>query len=236
MIDETGKVTFTPEEQAVVDKAIQERIARVEGKYADYEDLKGIDEELSAFGYQGTAKERREAIKAQREAIAKQTELEELQKQSKEQGTSPELLAEMRELKKELNELKGERQAQKQVADDKQKANDSWNKQVKEMTEAYADVDLDQLAEDPKFKKFAKGKGLPLKELYEDFVDFIGETEAETIAKVKSKEERSTSSGKSKGSDGGHHGLNEGQKKVVDDWNRKNPELKMSYKEYADKL
>lgn len=235
-IKEDGTVYFNEQEQPEINRIVEDRLARERSKYSDYEDLKGLDEELAAFGYQGTAKERREAIKAQREEIAKQAELEELQRQSQLQGTSPELLAEIKELKKELGELKGERQAQKQAADEKKQADEAWSKQVKEMTEAYPDVDLDTLADDAKFKKFAKGKSLPLKELYEDFAEFIGETEAATIAKVKSKEERSTSSGKAKGSDGGSHGLSDDQKKVVDDWNRKNPDMKMSYKEYSDKL
>lgn len=230
MIDETtGKVTFNETEQAELNRIIEDRLARERSKYSDYEDLKGIDQELAAFGYQGTAKERREALKAQREEIAKQAELEELQRQSKTQGTSPELLAEIKELKKELGELKGERNASKQAEEAKKAADEAWSKQVKEMTESYPDVDLDALAEDPKFKKFAKGKGLPLKELYEDFAEFIGETEAQTIARVKSKEERSTSSGKGKGSEGNGHGLTDNQRRLA-------KENGMTEKEYADLL
>jgi hypothetical protein len=70
---------------------------------------------------------------------------------------------------------------------------------------------------------------LPLKELYEDFVEFIGETEAETIIKVKSKDSRSTSSGKGNSSDGGSYGLTESQKNLA-------KKSDMTFKEYADYL
>jgi hypothetical protein len=234
-IREDGTVVFEGAEQQELDRIVGERLSREKAKYSDYDDLKGLDEELKAFGYEGTAKERREAIKAQREAIATQNELDELQEQAKEEGTSPELLKEIKELKKELAEIKGERQAKMAEKEAKLKADEAWNKQLEEFQEEYKDVDLDQLAENPKFKKFIKGKSLPLKELYEDFIDFVGETETDAIKKVMSKENRSTSGGKGTNT-GGSYGLSDSQKKTVDEWNTKNPRMKMSYKEYAEKL
>lgn len=237
MIDEQGNVTFNEQEQALVDKVVQERLAREQGKYEGHEDYKAIVEELQGFGYTGTPSEIRAVIKAQREENQRQAELAALQEQARTQGTSPELLAEMKELKKELSELKGERQAQKQAAEQQQKVNESWNAQVKEMNEAYPDVDLEALPNDPKFARFVKGKaGIPLKELYEDFVEFVGETQAETIAKVKSKETRSTASGKGASPAGGNHGLTQDQMATVDEWNKKNPKMKMTYKQFADRL
>ncbi|OCZ54316.1 hypothetical protein [Dehalobacter sp. TeCB1] len=238
MIDETGKVTFNEQEQAELDRIIEDRLGRERSKYTDHDEIKGVVEELQAFGYQGTAKEIREAIKTQREEIARQQELEELEQKAKAMGdnTSPQLLQKIEKLENELSQLKGERQAQKQADDQRRQADEAWNKQVKEMTEAYPDIDLDELAEDPKFKRFAKGKGIPLKEVYEDFVEFIGEAEADTIAKVKSKQERSTGSGKGAVPPGKNHGLNKEQMDLVDEWNRKNPRMKMSYQQFADKL
>ncbi|MDR3599377.1 MAG: hypothetical protein P4L49_02660 [Desulfosporosinus sp.] len=231
-----GKVVFDETEQAEVNRVVQERLAREQGKYADHEEYKGIEEELKAFGYAGTPKEIRETIKAQREETQRQAELVKLQEQAKTQGISPELLAEMKELKKELSELKGERQVQKQAAEAKTKLEANWNAQVKEMTEAHPDVDLEALPNDPKFTKFAKGKNLPLKELYEDFVDFVGETQAGAIAKAKSKEQRSTGSGKGANSTGKNHGLSQDQMNTVDQWNKQNPKMKMSYQQFADRL
>lgn len=242
MKDETGKVTFDTEEQNEVNRIVEERLAREKGKYADYEDVKGIAEELKAYGYQGTPAEIRQAIKQQREETQRQNELQELQEQAKTEGTSPELLAEIKEAKRiakeasdKLKEYETKEQSKMKEVEAKKEADEAWNKQVKEFTETYGDVDLDQLALNPKFVKFVKGKHLPLKELYEDFIDFVGETEVEAIKKVMSKEQRSTSGGKGTNT-GGDYGLTDSQKKTVEEWNRKNPNMKMSYKEYAEKL
>jgi hypothetical protein len=212
-IDESGNVTFTAEEQAKVDSIVQERLARAKAeKPADYDDLQEIAKELEAFDFTGTPAEKKAAIKAARAELTAQKELEELQKQAKTEGTSPELLKEIKELKKEIGELKGERQAQKQAEESRKQADEKVNEQIAAMQEKHSDVDLKALLEDQKFVKFAKGKNLPLVELYEDFVEFVGETEAATIAKVKSKEERSTGSGKNSGSPGGNYGLTDNQK------------------------
>lgn len=184
MKDETGKVVFDSDEQSMVDRIVEERLAREKGKYADYEDVKGIAEELQAYGYQGTPAEIRQAIKQQREETQRQNELQELQEQAQNEGTSPELLKELKEVKKDLAEMKAERQAKETEIEKKKQADEAWNNQVKEFTSTYGDVDLDQLALNPKFVKFVKGKHLPLKELYEDFIDFVGETEVEAIKRL----------------------------------------------------
>jgi hypothetical protein len=235
--------TFTQED---VDRIVQERIARVKKEVPeDYEDLKAIDEELKAFGYEGTAKERREAIKAQREAVAEQTrkqqELEELQRLEEEDELTPAQARKMKSLEdsvKQLSETIKEITSEKQKVTEEQKAkakaDAEWQEQVSEMNETHPDVDLEELGKNAKFLKFIKGKGMPLKELYEDFVEFVGETEAEAIIKVKSKDIRSTSSGKGNNSEGNSYGLSTEEKALVDDHNRKYPKSKMSYKEYSE--
>jgi hypothetical protein len=195
MKDETGKVTFDADEQKEVDRIVQERLARAKTP-EDYNELKEIEKELEEFGFKGTVSEKKAAIKAQREQYQKQAELEELQAQAKAEGTSPELLGEIKELKKEINELKGEREAFKKAEESKKQAQEAWNMQVKEMQETHPDVDLEKLAQNQKFLKFIKGKGLALKESYEDFVEFIGEQEAEiqNLRKKLTNEENSKSS------------------------------------------
>jgi hypothetical protein len=240
--DEEAK-TFTQED---VDRIVQERIARVKKEVPeDYEDLKAIDEELKAFGYEGTAKERREAIKQQREAVAeqsrKQQELEELQRMEDEDELTPAQARKMKSLEdsvKKLTDSIQEITSEKQKATEAQKAkaeaDANWEKQVTEMNEAHPDIDLEELAKNTKFTKFIKGKGLPLIELYEDFVEFVGETEAEAIIKVKSKDIRSTSSGKGNNSEGNSYGLSAEEKALVEEHNKRYPKAKMSYKEYSE--
>lgn len=236
-IDENGVVTFTPEEQAKVNEIVTERLSRAKAeKPSDYDDLKEIEKELESFGYQGTPAEKKAAIKAYKAEIEANKELEELQKEAQSSGKDPELLQAIKKLEKKIESLEGERTAQQQAADKRKQADEAWNSQVREMEETHPDVDLETLSKDAKFLRFAKGKTLPLKELYEDYVELVGDTQAEALLKDKSKEIRSTSSGKSQGSDGGTHGLSEGQKRVVDQWNDKNPDSKMTYKEYAATL
>lgn len=226
--------TFTQEE---VNRIVQERLARQKPeKPADYDELAEIAKELEDFGYSGTPAEKKAAIKAYKDELKKQVELDELEAQAKETGKDPELMKEIKTLKDEIRELKGERQAQKQAEQQRATADAAWFKQLQEFEEAYPDVDLDKLNSNERFLKFIKGKLLPLKEVYEDFVELIGDTAAETMAKAKSKEARSTSSGKSaKTSDGHTYGLTEAQKREVDEWNKRYPKMPMSYREYASK-
>jgi hypothetical protein len=231
--------TFTQED---VDRIVQERLARVKKETPeDYTDLKEIEKTLEEFGYVGTAAEKKAAIKAYREEIKQQQELERLQQTAEEDGITPALAKKIKDLEdklekstKVIEEITGEKQKAKADAEAKAKADEEWEKQVTEMNEAHPDIDLEELAKNAKFTKFIKGKGLPLKELYEDFVEFVGETEAEAIIKVKSKDIRSTSSGKGNNSEGNSYGLSAEEKALVDEHNRRYPKSKMSYKEYSE--
>lgn len=232
--NEGTEKTFT---QAELDKIIGERLTRERNKYES--ELKEYQEtlnELEDFGYTGTVQEKREAIRAYKAEIAKAQELEQLKQEASTTGTSPELLAEIRELKKELSDIKAERQAKENELKHAQKQKEIWDSQLKEFEEAYPDVDLEELDKNQKFVKFIKGKNARLKELYDDFVDFIGEAEKETIIKLKSKEMRSTSGGKGSGSssaEGGTYGLSDAQMETLREWNAKNPQMKMTAKEFA---
>lgn len=237
MKDESGKVIFDADEQKEIDRIIGERVARVKSeKPQDYDDLLELAKVVEDFDYKGSAKDKAEALKQVREAQKQQAELDKLQKEADEDGITPGLAKKIKDLEdnleaktKALDEIVGERQATKQAVEDKKKADEAWENQLKEVQEdeKLKDIDLDKLAEDPKFKKFIKGKALPLKELLEDFIEFVGETEAEAIAKVKSKEERSTSSGKGNSSDGASYGLTNRQKELA-------KKSGMTYKEYAE--
>jgi len=219
--------TFT---QSELNRIIEGRLSQERKKYADHDELRGVVDELNEYGYVGTPSEVRAQIKQQKEAYQKQSELEQLQYEAQTQGTSPELMAEIKELKKELTEIKAERQAKKQEIETAHKQNQEWQAQVKVFEAKHGDVDLEKLGENPKFIKFIKGKGLPLVELYDDFLDFIGEAEAETIAKMKSKDIRSTGNGKGGGSaEGGTYHLTEKQQNLA----RENG---MTMKEYAEAI
>ena len=241
--DAEGKVIFDAEEQAELDRIIGERVARAKAeKPADYDDLKRLEKSVEKFEYKGTAKEKADALEAYLENKKQEQELADLEEQAKTQGTSPELLKEIREAKKDAKEAKDKLAAieakETEAIQSSQKAKlqeENYQAQRKLLLEKH-EVDADNLEKNAKFMKFMKGKSnINLIEEYEDFVDFIGETETEAIKKVMSKEARSTSGGKGENS-GGNHGLTKDQMETVNDWNKKNPRMQMSYREFAEKI
>ena len=244
MITEDGKIEFNEQEQAVIDKAIGDRLSR-----EAIHDKNEIVELLKDFGYEGTpaeikyaVKQQAEEFKRQQEQAIKEEELETLKKQAEYTGTSPELLAEIKALKADLTEMKGERQAVKE-AENQRIANDKmFSDQVDffSQDEETKDVDLVKLNENPKFIKFLNKQrptGNPdfLVEVYKDYMELVGGAESEALAKMQSNLSRSTSGGRSKGDSSGTYGLSPEQISTVDDWNKKNPRMKMTYKEFSER-
>lgn len=228
--------TFT---QADVDRIVQERLGIEKSKYADYEDAKGIVEELTAYGYQGSAKEIREAVKAQREEYQRAQELQELQEQAHKEGTSPELLQEMREVKKELAELKKEKIEKQKAIEQQTQAQQAFQSKVDEFVETYPDVDLEKLNNDEDFIEFVQESNpkLSLVQVYERYNKYTHGAVEKATAKIQSNIERTTSSGKAKGSDNSY-GLSAEQRKTVDDYNAscRNPKERITYQEFSKNL
>lgn len=229
-IKEDGSVVFEGAEQQELERIIGERLARERGKYTDYDDAKGVLEELQQFGYEGTPSEIRQAIKTQREeAQRKIDELEEKQDDGERLTQAEKKLLE--KASKFVEKIEKDEEAKTKRTEKET----YYNQQVELLLEKH-NIHAEELEKNAKFMKFVKGKTISnLTETYEDFVDFIGESEAEAIKKVMSKEIRSTSGGKSSNS-GGNYGLTDAQKALVDEWNEENPGIKMSYKQFAEKL
>ena len=95
------------------------------------------------------------------------------------------------------------------------------------------DVDIGKLEKNQRFRKFCGNRfgKEPLAGLYEDYVELVGEAAASAAEKAKSKQERSVGSGA--GSGGG--GLTAAQQKELDAWNRNNPNMKMTAKEFMER-
>lgn len=237
MIDETGKVVFEETEQAEVNRIVEERLARERGKYTDYEDLKGTIDELNALGYQGSAKEVKEAIRAVREQTEREAELQDLQRQAETEGTSPEVLKEIRDLKKELAEIKKDKQEKLDAVKHQQDQQEQLNAMVEEFNETYPDVDLEQLNNDEEFLEFVRdaNPNLSLVKVYERYTKYTRGAQQKAAAKIQTNLDRSTSSGKSKGRQD-TFGLTAEQRETVDEWNKSNPRMKMTYAEFSSNL
>ena len=228
--DQQPEKTFT---QAELDQIIGERLAREKTKYSDYDDAKAILDELKDYGYTGTPKEIREAIKQQKEAAKKEQELRDLETEANQTGTTPEILSEIKELKKELAEIKAEKTAKQKELEAQKEAETENQKQMAEFAETYPDIDISETYKsDGKFKKFwdKSNPKLTIKEVWEGYVELVGEAEAAAAKKIQSNVDRSTSSGRSKGdANAGSYGLSESQQQLA-------KENDMSYKEYAEFL
>lgn len=233
MIDETtGKVTFNETEQAELNRIIEERLSREKAKYADYDDVKGIAEELKAFGYEGTPREIREAVKSQREAAAKQAELEALKDEAKQDGASPALVAAIKKLEAKIEALEKPIQAKAQEEEAQKAAAEAWNAQVKEFEETYPDIDMTSLADDEDFMDFlrASAPNQSMAKVWGRYSKLVGKAKAEATAKIKSNVDRSTSSGRSKSDpNGGTYGLSSTQQELA-------KKAGMSLKEYSDMM
>jgi hypothetical protein len=244
MISEDGKVTFNEQEQAELDRIVTERLSRESKKYEGHDELKAIADELQQFGYQGTPSEIRQAIKTQREAYQQQSELEELQRQADDNGITPALAKEIKELKdelkvtrKELDDILGEKKAKLQETQQKQQADENFKIQLDEFELEYPDVDVNTLGQNEEFLEFIEGSNWTLKTAYKKFIKIHGEIENKAISKTAGKQMRSTSNAKGESStDGISNRLTDSQKALVDDWNYRYPDRKMSYVEYAKRL
>lgn len=239
MIDETGKVVFEDAEQAEVNRIVEERLARERSKYSDYEDLRGTIAELNALGYEGNAKEVKEAIRAAREESQRELELQALQEQEEIEGTSPALIKKMKDMEKELQSLKQEKENKIRAAEEKAKADEQTAIQINEFEDNFPDVDLQKLLTDEDFKEFMESSNpnLTVSQVYEKFSKYVHGAEKKAAAKIQSNLERSTSSGKQKGRND-TYGLTADQKAIVDDWNKsaRNAKEKMTYEEFAASL
>lgn len=228
--------SFTQED---VDRIVGDRLSREKSKYTDYEDTKGILEELNAYGFQGNAREVRAAVKTQREENQKQEELQELQEEANQSGTSPELLAEIRELKTEISSYKKDKQEKFQAEADAVKAQENIRTMVDEFSEDYPNIDLEKLNKNEDFIDFLQesNPNMSLSKVYARYSKYSNGAADKAAAKIQSNLERSTSSGKAKGTNNSF-GLSADQKNTVDEYNAscKNSKEKLTYEEFSQNL
>jgi len=230
--EQTPERTFT---QAEVNGIIADRLGR-DGVH----DAKEIVELLKDFGYEGSPAESKvilraqaQEAKAQREQQAREQELESLEEQAAQTGTTPALLAKIAALEAKIEGLAAKEEAKTKELQARQELEQRVDKNVSDFVAAYPDLDHDKLAANEKFNKFIKqsNPAMTLVEIYEAYIDLIGDTEKAAIAKVKSNLDRSTASGKSKGTadTGGTYGLTARQQELAKDAN-------IPFKKFAENL
>ena len=157
---------------------------------------------------------------------------EKLEAEAKKQGKSVEELQEEEETKSWAARKRREEKEQREAmaALEQQKA--FLRADLETFLQKYPGVDPGKLEANPKFRRFA-GKRLykePLSELYADFCDLVSDAERAAVAKATGKAARSTGGGQG----GGMDMLTPTQRAELEEWNRDNPDMKMTAKEFLD--
>ena len=100
---------------------------------------------------------------------------------------------------------------------------------VQEFVTRHPDVDVAQLENNPAFRKFCGTRFMkePLADLYDDYLEIKGGAEKAAVARSASRAERSTGGGTT-----GGQALTPSQQSMLDQWNRENPEMAMTAKDF----
>jgi len=128
-----------------------------------------------------------------------------------------------------IRKKKAEESEAAERAEKKREREQFFREDLENFQERYPDVDVEKLDSNKKFRKFVGSRygREPLAELYEDYIDLVSEAEKNGIAKATTRSNRSTGTGES-----GGQTLTAQQKKDLDTWNRNNPDMKMTAKEF----
>ena len=114
-----------------------------------------------------------------------------------------------------------------------ERARAEWMRQdAQEFAEAYPEVNPGTLEADPKFRRFCGDRlyNVPLVTLYEDYMEVVGEAAKTAQAKRDDKQSRGTGAG----GGSGNKVLTAKQREELENWNRANPNMKMTEKEFRE--
>ena len=145
-------------------------------------------------------------------------------------GTTVQQLQEERDNQEWISKKRREDAEQKRAMEEAATRRAFLLKDLSYFMDKHPDVDPGKLEKNPKFQKFAKGRLYkePLSEIYDDFVELVSDAERSAVEKVARKTGRSTGGGQSGGADG----LTPAQRADLEEWNRDNPSMKMTAKEF----
>lgn len=98
--------------------------------------------------------------------------------------------------------------------------------------ERYPAVDVTKLDNNQQFRKFCGSRygKEPLADLYESYIELVGDAGKAATIKAEAKSARSTGAGEK-----GGEVLSPEQRKALDEWNRDNPEMAMTPKEFLSR-
>jgi len=158
---------------------------------------------------------------------------EELRKRAAEQGRTVEEVEEEEENRSFITRKRKEEEAQKAERARQEQRVRFMTDDLNRFVERHPNVDVARLEQNQKFRLFAGNRLYkePLAALYEDFVQVVGDAERAALAKAESRSRRSTGGGQG----GGGVSLTAEQAAALEEWNRDNPEMRMTAKEFMNR-
>lgn len=222
---EEKKPPQTREENAVA------RAARLQAeRETEARVTKRLDTEIASMGmtnpYTGKPLRSLADLKAYGDTYRK----ERLAGESKRTGKSVAELEEEERDRLYAASLREERLAKEAAARQREERRRFMVADLTDFTARFPGVDPAALEQDARFKAFAGSRLYrePLGDLYESFKSLLGTAQQAAAAKAASKRERGTGSG----AGGGGATLSPAQQRELDAWNRENPDMKMTVKEF----
>lgn len=161
---------------------------------------------------------------------SKRFKADKLEQEAKKRGTTVEQLQEDEENKAWIARKRREDAEREKAAKEIEVRNNFLRADIENFVSKFPDVDPGKLEKNEKFRKFAGSRMYrePLADLYTDFVDMVSEAERSAVERASSKASRGTGGGQS----GGGDGLTPKQRAELEEWNRDNPSMKMTAKEF----
>ena len=153
----------------------------------------------------------------------------EIRKMAKESGrTEEEVAADMadRDYLRKLRKQEEEKQKAERAREEREAF---IRKDVQDFVRRHPDVDLEKLENNKSFLKYCGSRfgREPLGDLYEDYLEVVGEAGKAAVAKQAGRSERSTGGGSAGGG-----AITPSQQKALDAWNAANPDMQMTAKEF----
>lgn len=105
-------------------------------------------------------------------------------------------------------------------------------KDVRDFVKRHPDVDVEKLEQNKSFRKFCGSRfgREPLGDLYDAYVEIVGQAGQAAVAKQAGHNERSTGGGSTGGVT-----MTPGQQRALDAWNEANPDMAMTAKEFLSR-
>ncbi len=206
------------------------RAARVAARReAEAEFARRTDEDIAASGVVnpytnkpfGSMKELKEYGGRLRQA--------EIKRIAKESGRSEEEVADELADKEFVRQERRRRDQEEEQRQEREQQQDFIRRDVQDFVKRHPNVDLEKLENNKNFRKFCGNRfgKEPLGDLYDDYLDIVGEAGRAAVAKQADRSDRSTGGGSTGGAT-----MTPGQQKALDAWNAANPDMAMTAKEF----